>query len=358
MTLLQINKRAETAEEGLELIDRSIKLCDPFDSPTLCITNQDLSDWNKKTKSILKPVTESLFQRAWKLFKGPNIADSVFISESLKFGHVEQKARDVLESKPFQGLSHEDKIAASILLGLQFQLRMLGIEADSIPASSHLNLFSRDISASLDSKKIKALSVSIVNIDGKDRLLYQSKSKIESFHGADRFSTIWHEFAHSAGANEPQADMMSAIVTRQAFSPSDLLRRIADERAIDAVTHFENESVRENYGWGVVDANDFVASLSDEKILGISEEEIKSIKFQKFNSLGDAIYRVGKVVKEDPDHLTMHINKTFRDDKQAQYICQRFAYACERLEAGRMGFFTMPDLPDNQYPSFIDIPEF
>lgn len=74
-----------------------------------------------------------------------------------------------------------------------------------------------------------------------------------------KYFVTWHEHAHLTGCLEPQADMIGAIMTRQAIDNPVVLEIFADSRMVD--TLFNSEELLEKYGWQTAQAFDYVLSM-------------------------------------------------------------------------------------------------
>lgn len=146
----------------------------------------------------------------------------------------------------------------------------------------------------------------------------------------------------------------------------------ADQRALDVILNYDKKDRATLYGWSCVDVSDFVAAQSEEKILGLSEEQIKALRFNRFDPLTETVEKVGKAIKDSGVVIEKRENLydlgmvaaglakgAFKNDDVAQYVSNRFALACARALYGEKMYKTAPDLqpPLDIYPSFIDEPE-
>lgn len=167
--------------------------------------------------------------------------------------------------------------------------------------------------------------------------------------------TYWHEFAHGTGANEPQADKMSAIVYRKSFRDTEQLKIQADMRALDAV--FSHDVYMDPnkkfarckiYGWPTVDAIDSVVAMSDEEISRMDESAIRAVNTEKFDKKVRALHKVGnELYKRIPNAMVDRnlpvIAATVRDllekgkfgdgDDDRNKIATRFLLAAERTDS-------------------------
>lgn len=124
--------------------------------------------------------------------------------------------------------------------------------------------------------------------------------KMPEFPGKEsqyRLFSLWHEYAHTAGADEPQADKMAGLVYRQ-LSPEDprVIHVKADMRAVSAVLRGNFEKTSKKYGWAMVTALDTVAAMDQSTINEMSMEDIKAIRFEKFDHHWESVKAVREVL--------------------------------------------------------------
>lgn len=179
------------------------------------------------------------------------------------------------------------------------------------------------------------------------------------------FMTVWHEFAHTTGADEAQADKMSAIMTRKAFPGSNALQVYADLRAIDSLLDYDSKgngsrpARHEIYGWRLVDAIDGVAKMPEQQIQAMDEKAIRKLTETPIpHTRYDALRRVGEALREEnPDlvnYKTANILDTgaalkkmledgkFDNDPEAQTIAKRSLLAISRVALN--GAYLSPDV--------------
>ncbi len=177
-----------------------------------------------------------------------------------------------------------------------------------------------------------------------------------------QFLLLWHEFAHTTGAGEPQADKMAAIVTRKAFARSDVIRALADQRMVTSVlNHHQDINVR-YYGLPLVENLDEVAAMSQEQVRAFNEGDVKDIRFEKHDyrehkvkGFGQKLARVFPSVFEDirtkkrPTSMDCLVDfkqeaerligdGELQNDSDATLIANRFVCAIDRLSVGKSAY--------------------
>ena len=177
------------------------------------------------------------------------------------------------------------------------------------------------------------------------------------------FMTIWHEYAHAAGADEAQADKMAAIMARKAFPSSNVLQVYADLRIIDSLLDYnsqpreftnkkgEKETIparHEIYGWRMAEAVDEVAAMPQEKIHAMDEKTIRKIteaeighpKYDALRRVGDTLtarhpelfeYKKANLKEISAALQTLLKNGTFDNDPDALAIASRSLLAISRV---------------------------
>lgn len=371
MALIQIDKRAVTPAEGQGLIDRSLGLVDPFGVPTLTITAHDAAFWHAQTQrqNAEGRLLGGLVKR---LFGGLHAgqaevrAEAPALLDRERFGFLLPRLDKILKTPEFLSLPDDRQETALSNIAEQLQLKFKMLSAGHPLENGHFDAgrpgyLTYDPSASPYERAGKDAVVSdaaIVTINGDSMLKYTSPAERSSFNGADIFQTIWHEYAHGLGTNEPQAELISAAVTRRAYEGNGALQAAGDRWAIDSVILHDPNSFMSQYGWGCVDANDFIAAMPDDKAASLSEAQIKALVGQKFDPLTETLGRVSDAVRHSSRSLQMLAQTEFKDDPKAQYIVTRFALACQRTGVQPRTMMSeniqMPQWPDGKPPSFVN----
>lgn len=96
------------------------------------------------------------------------------------------------------------------------------------------------------------------------------------------YFTTWHENAHLTGCTEPQADMIGALMCRQAIEDTTFLSIKADARMIE--TLFVSDGVMEKYGWKTAQALDFAITLPQDIIDSLTEDDMFEIALMDFDN--------------------------------------------------------------------------
>lgn len=350
MTLLQIDKRAASAADGQALIDRSLSMSDPFGVPTLHFSSQDMNRvYELGVNGVLSIEKEIINPKLDKLME-----------------FLEQQGRSPLERR---------EIYTSLLRDFVMKVRN-EITGQRMPYNMSARLSSKDFQQTAENygagRFISPIGNMVFRSGERTEMTFFDYEDVQRLNGADRYHDVWHENAHGLGAGEPQADLIGAIITRQSFEPSNVIKMWADQRALDEILNYDKKDRSTSYGWGCVDVNDFIAAQPEEKILGLSEAKIKALRFNRFDPLTETVEKVGKAIRnsgvviqkrENLHDLGMYAaglaNGDLKDDEVAQYVSKRFALACTRALYGDKMYKTAPDLspPFDVYPSFIDEPE-
>lgn len=169
-----------------------------------------------------------------------------------------------------------------------------------------------------------------------------------------QFQLLWHEIGHGTGAEEPQAEAMSAVMCKRAFADNTCLRVQADLRAIDAMLEYKNRTsdaveIKDNvdtYGWPMVEVNDYIHALPAYTLDQMSEDDIKAIRLQEFDFFGDELYTLGHMIEEHMggafedqdlgalDQAVSELQEQKMFSPQASQIISRFQLACQRVQRG------------------------
>lgn len=198
MTLLQIDKRAVSAEEGQALIDRSLTMLDPLGVPILYFSSQDMS-------------------RIQELG-----ANKIYTIETEILG---TKLKPLMNFLEHQGKSPIERMLISAGFQNEFaQVVSEEIRGENVQHNIAIPLcnvgFDKTAEQYSRGTYIPPIGGMIFRAGEKSEMSFFDDGDISRLNGADRFQHIWHEYAHGTGAGEPQSDLMSAIITRQSFAPS------------------------------------------------------------------------------------------------------------------------------------------
>lgn len=184
-----------------------------------------------------------------------------------------------------------------------------------------------------------------------------------------QFLGLWHEYAHTAGANEPQADTLAAVMFTKAFPDKAraTLTAYSDYRAIDAFLSRDNWASfgmdrLAIYGWPMVEAVDSVINIDSDKLAAATPQDLKQIGLGKtfqwhaeaardtFQSIDTRFQRQSPT--QDYLHSSHLIGRMIEDggfdhiDEKALAIASRLRLAFERLGGGNAQMFSDNDAPD------------
>lgn len=322
MTLLQIDRKAVTQTDAAELLEASVALSDPFGVPTVVFRSEEYSasviDRYKTAKRVDRRFEEASAGNPslhiYGAFMGERVfgylgefgrGQTIFNAVSIPCKTMNSNERDAHHYEPEKFMPPEMNVV--VLPSIKVTMSQLRTEFD--------------------------YRVDHHNLPGSPEQW--------------QFRTIWHEFAHGAGAGEPQADAMAAAVMRKAFKGRDVLMAQADHRAFRSLFHYSNVEVRQEYGWGVVEAVDYVAALPNSVIDNLSENEIRDMRFQKFETMEERIERLGRILQEvdgyrfrieDPAFFVNVVDNLYGSadfDDIDRRILQRFQLACARIPRGK-----------------------
>ena len=195
----------------------------------------------------------------------------------------------------------------------------------------------------------------------------ENAAGMPGFGAQYQFNSVWHEIGHGTGAAEPQTEMMAALVAKQAFEDTRFLSVQADLRAIRSVFRHSilrddpnsisangqiNGQVRERekYGWPMAEVNDYVQGLPVDMVDALSEDDIKSIRFRRFDHIGDTLKTAADILKyEDPEgyetkdlhslrEAALYLAEKRSTPEEHAQIYERLALACERVLIGEEAY--------------------
>ena len=286
MSYIQIDKKAATDAEAQALLDQTYALFDPLGTPTLFIRPEDfpIQSTDAIIFSNLASVSKTDFKRAehsrinklvskkMEVFKPLDLSDS--------FSGIAKKLdRDIVNSQ----LKPND-----LSVDLAYNIRLSKF-AETAEQYDHQKYIQPSFSVVFSSPSRSTLSNILAHFKIDSKVSIGTSSQL-------RFIALWHEIAHGTGAGEPQADIIMATLTRQAFEDNQMITVFADLRAFDALLQAKKKA--ERYGWPMVEANDYILRLPEGMINSMSEQNIKDMRFQKFDHLADTVFEVSDMLKE------------------------------------------------------------
>lgn len=168
-----------------------------------------------------------------------------------------------------------------------------------------------------------------------------------------QFLDLWHEVGHAAGAGEAQTEKMAAALCRKAFNDVSFLQVEADIRYTKAVLFSDDREVRERYGWGMGQAVDEICALSAAEIDALSDEDIRDMRFERYDARGNITRKLGAALREDVGADKMNgnylpeiavaakklLSGAFKNAAQDEKdVIMRFHLAVSRLAQGKRGY--------------------
>ncbi len=184
------------------------------------------------------------------------------------------------------------------------------------------------------------------------------------------YRNLWHEIAHGLSffdfkeqayrvVGEPQADMISAVMCRKAFTDNTFLKVVADRRYMDALTFYESSQYLEQYGIATGELIDEVLTWPAEFIDWLSENGIKALRLHDSSQFIKEVQKIGFRIsdrvqfdKPGKDRFNAVANVSqdllskgaFGARGSVEYkIASRFALAARRLSIGEKAY-TRPDV--------------
>lgn len=206
------------------------------------------------------------------------------------------------------------------------------------------------------------------NVDGKaygESMMSLAPGELPEMPGTKeewQFMLLWHEFAHTAGACEPQADKIAAIVTKQAFGKNDVIDALADQRMVTSILNYNKQINTEYYGLPLVESVDLISQTKQSEIDNVSRDTLKRIRFEKPNYQADKLRAVGNVLNQSlsdifetvkdnkkpirlkdlkliRDETTNALNNNaFKGDQDSIKIAKRLILAVDRLTEGKNAY--------------------
>ena len=255
MSLLCIYRKAKTERDSQTLLDASKRIKDPFGGRVHYISN---SDFYGSEETMIKSVTHA-FREAAEHSYGTTLSND----------KQELLAKVVASQEFFKKMRQNNRRGAFL---------------------SEINLQFLD--------KNSGTRFGMIIVEPDDELTPEGYFKIQMPEELDTRTTInqlkyyilWHENAHVTGCREPQADAISLLMYRQAFEDQRLLPAIADHRMIETLSG--DRDIIAEYGWQNAQAIDYIASLDQNLIDGLSEDNMWEIGMMDFENKKSEISRV------------------------------------------------------------------
>ncbi|PCJ99076.1 MAG: hypothetical protein COA45_06435 [Zetaproteobacteria bacterium] len=327
-SLVQVDKQVATQAEDSHILDEVRSLSAPLGIPTLVLMQEDFSVCN------YRPLDIGRMERA--LAKSFDISFPNIDASSQGKAIIKNNAIVRVSSKLVEFLSDKTVFNASA-----YRVKSPGFPnfADNYDPEEYKQPLASFVIAPRSDMQGNNFLVSLRN----------SKNYVPELPGSAeqwQYKALWHEIAHGAGAGEPQADAISSVMCRKSFEDNSVIKANADARALNNIFHYSDNNEVEKYGWGMVEANDYIVNLPDKTINDMSEYQIRDIRFQKFDPLSDSVRNVGKLLQNleseafknrDLAALAITAQKLYDDPNvkgDEKQILNRFLLACERVSIG------------------------
>lgn len=376
MSLIQIDKKAITQDDARALVDQTCALQDPFGIPTFHVRDRDYVQMpygmgflpkDKIRDAITQTVGARVDEFLEEYSSNPNYInldiDRVRAVTGVVGAHIYDNLKHGVFNAQSLPVATSPASLSNLIFNGSFRIAAQNQDPEEYQEPEFCFVVTPASPQSLGSLKNDYISRGFQNGS-------VARSDLPGFPEQYQFATLWHEIGHGTGAEEPQTETMSACVSKKAFENTAFLSARADLRALDAIAHggkrtfpLIGTTFKNIYGWPMVEANDYVQNLPQSTLSDISEEDIKAIRFQKFDHLARDVQKVSDLLRANTQGLDdIAINdKAFKTlahhagalsstadltDNQLQ-IMTRFQLACARLYHGAAAYEDGNDLIDD-----------
>lgn len=340
MSVLRVHKKASTADEVLTLVNAAKRITHPFGYHVSHIQNNDFyTDRETAIRNLCKAFKKAAAEQAGLVTDTPSIFRPII---EMHEGFLERTQRKDNKTPFKQDMVIElktDTVRKTVMA--QF---IIHAEED-LSLKSITGPYLKDV---LDSEINRAVM---------------------------QYFTLWHEQAHLTDCPEPQADMIGAIMCRQAIKDTTFLGIMADSRIID--TLYGIDVALEKYGWQTTQAIDYVCAMNQKDIDAITEDNMFEIACMDFEPYMKAVARASYAVNEfyertygTPDD-GLSIKKAlpvckklieidvFEPGSLENAYLTRLNFALQRASQPELYTKANRDVADIQTHTFItDVPEF
>jgi hypothetical protein len=259
MSLLQVQKKAETDGEIEALIQETLRLQSPFGVPTLFLTESDFYNVNFASPDAHKKIRKQIRKK---------IADA-----DDEFRMAYYVIRDNYGAELTLSLNKLN-LSQSVYTTFSSNSTARGL-CQTVPSSVRFfHGFAHEYPPEIFNDPL--LSFIIMPLKSKEQ------DPMSAYKNHLDFSVLWHEIGHTIQAGEPHADMISVIMTRRHLKPSFIAAYRADYRALTSFAGTTNEFYLKNINWHVIDAMDYTAKLPQKTIDTINADQIKSLRLLKY----------------------------------------------------------------------------
>ena len=351
MSLITTSSSSLSVVDPIKVLHDSLNNERPFDVPTVVLKPEEFSEFSTQTGKLHKfsraDMTAHMQSRIQSFFERQQDIAPEQVSQ-ITTQYVEVAAEDIL----FQVVSN-----LIVPQYIQSGCVLLPFKGREGPFAHQLNDKYQEASSGL----VFTFSQSVSGKDYGESMLSLVEGELPEMPGSDeewQHLLLWHEFAHTSGAAEPQADKIAAIVSRKAFDNSDLVRALADQRMVKAVLNHHSDIDISYYGLPLVEGLDEVADMPKEQIDGVGDIELKDIRFEvhdykstKMRAFGESLANEFPAefdtIRQKKKPITMGVlsafgekaewlagNSELENDPDCHDIAGRFVTAIDRLSVG------------------------
>lgn len=363
MTLIQTDQKAITADQAQAILDDSIALKNPLGIPTLYLRPEEFGEL----------IFSVIDKKGAKGAKGEWFPELKRLEEA-----VREKIQNFTAAPHFEEVAAQDKdhvterftrSAPQIATGLYLAKMDAHGPKYSLALVDHKEGM-RAIKTAPDDFVEPAASLVCLPPSGDDVInVHQAilgpdvkglSPDMPGSYAEYRFALLWHEIGHGTGAEEPQTQAISAIMTRRAFADPSSISAQADARAVLAVLSAEevhhdifdqeNRPANELYGWPMVEVADHIVHMDGDVVDGLGEQDIKNIRFQNFDHLTETVLDVAAMIYannadayEQTDipalaQTARQVREGISITDDENQILKRFELACHRLNIGKPAY--------------------
>lgn len=260
------SKESRNGREIKALIQDTMNLRDPYGIPTLFMTHADFYNVN---------------------FAADNVDKKIHKQIRKKIGHADEQFQEAYERTHDIYRAESPHFMLKTAIGNSIK-RVLGVDSNAYGMMIPLPFYGYAHKFHNPQDLPEAQCAITILSSGTHDQLFGADQKLRSkFH----FTALWHELAHTTFAHEPQADLMAGIMTRKSIADQAGLRLFSDFRAYTAFAFYDNNAVRPTINWHVVDACDYAATMPQNRVDALDEDQIKSLRFLRFGNSHKAASR-------------------------------------------------------------------
>ncbi len=351
MSLITTTSNLSAEVDPVKTLHDSLRKERPFDVPTIVLSPEEFSEFSTQSGKLHRfsrvDMVAHMQHRLSEFFNRQHDIPSE-IANSITEQYINQASEQVLVTVANNLIVPQYVQSGCILLPFK------GIEG---PFAHQLDDRYQEASSGL----VFTFSRSVSGRAYGESVMSLAEGELPEMPASDeewQYLLLWHEFAHTTGAAEPQADKMAAIVTRKAFDRTDIIQAFADQRMVTAVLNHHADIHVSYYGLPLVMGLDEVASMPKRQIDSIDNIDLINIRFEQHDYKAEQVKSFGQnLASEFPEKfddirkkrkpITMSVLSAFRDksewlmdntelqdDPDTSYIAGRFMTAIDRLSVG------------------------